>query len=96
MTAEDSLDHNLDLVAGIGVVVGTKPVEDAKAVDRAVGDRHAARQALDRVTAWPAAMSRGTMPAPMAPRPTKPMFMRSPRNVAKRDDAAEAQQRLPA
>ena len=26
-----------------------------------------------------AAMSRGTMPAPMAPRPTKPMFMRSPR-----------------
>src|SRR6266516_3148578 len=33
------------------------------------------------VTAWPAAMSRGTMPAPMAPSPTKPMFMRSPRNV---------------
>ena len=33
------------------------------------------------VTAWPAAMSRGTMPAPMAPRPTKPMFMPSPRNV---------------
>src|SRR5215472_8488916 len=51
MTAEDSLDHDLDLVAGIGVVVGTKPVEDAKALDRAVGDRHAARQALDRVTA---------------------------------------------
>src|SRR5262249_50470873 len=51
MTAEDSLDHDLDLVAGIGVVVGTKPVEDAKALDRAVGHRYAARQALDRVTA---------------------------------------------
>src|SRR5262249_42157905 len=45
-----SLDHDLDLVAGIGVIVGTKPVEDAKALDPAVGDRHAARQALDRVT----------------------------------------------
>src|SRR5260370_185599 len=31
------------------------------------------------VTAWPAAMSRGTMPGPMAPSPTKPMFMPSPR-----------------
>src|SRR2546430_300908 len=46
-----SLDHDFDLVAGIGVVVGSKPVEDAKALDRAVGHRHAARQALDRVTA---------------------------------------------
>src|SRR6516162_6483971 len=51
MTAEDSLDHDLDLVAGIGVVVGSKPVEDAKALERAVGHRHAARQALDGVTA---------------------------------------------
>src|SRR5262249_481603 len=45
-----SLDHDLDLVAGIDAIVGTKPIEDAKALDRAVGDRHAARQALDRVT----------------------------------------------
>src|SRR5260370_25174229 len=46
-----SLDHDLDQVAGIGVVVGSKPVEDAKALDRAVSHRHAARQALARVTA---------------------------------------------
>ena len=32
------------------------------------------------VTAWPAAMSRGTMPAPMAPSPTKPMSIHSPRS----------------
>ena len=32
------------------------------------------------VTAWPAAMSRGTMPAPMAPSPTNPMFIHPPRN----------------
>src|SRR5262249_46619276 len=44
-----SLDHDLDRLAGIGVILGTKPVEDPEALDRAVGDRHAARQALDRV-----------------------------------------------
>src|SRR3954466_5626304 len=32
------------------------------------------------VTVWPAAMSLGTMPAPMAPSPTNPMFIHSPRS----------------
>src|SRR5262249_457109 len=44
-----SVDHDLDLIAGAHALPGAEAVEHAKAFDRAVGNRHATRQALDRV-----------------------------------------------
>src|SRR5262245_35213052 len=46
------------------------------------------------VTTCPAVMSRATMPEPIAPSPTTPTFMRSPRKISRCDDDAEREQRL--
>src|SRR5262249_29545609 len=67
----------------------------AKRIPAAMSGSAFALLRVQPVTEWPAAMSRGAMPAPIAPSPTKPMSMPlTSHHRVKRDDAAERQQRL--
>src|SRR5262245_41936698 len=47
----------------------------AKRIPALISGSALVRERFQPVTAWPAAISRGTMPAPMAPSPMNPIFM---------------------
>jgi hypothetical protein len=80
-------------------------ISDAAAASRGVAAKRMpalisgsalSRLRLKPVTVWPAAMSRGTMPTPMAPSPTKPRFMQpTSQRFAKRMMAPNARESQP-